>query len=271
MSDFLVTFAFFTFLVFFATGRFRKYPAIAGWACIVLNLWTELPAFLREDNFLYPSLALLSLPFFLITTERLIRDDPFVLQLSRAAAIATLIWVPFALVPFLHDALIFVVVTLAFALITTLGHHPHMVAWDIFGENAFANQIVLGCTGIMAIAMMLGVVFGEQDLTLRQAVSAILLIVSSIFLANLLRVIVVFIAVSDQWFARFPDPTGTGDPNFFWAHNVIAEGLAIIFLIVLVMALARIIPRLGTFIRAIVQVYLGWIRRPRGKPSRDTL
>ena len=168
---------------------------------------------------------------------------------------------PFALVPVLHDALIAVVVTLAFGIITALGHHPQMVAWDVIAENGFANQIILGCTGIMAIAMMLGVVFGEKDLSGWQALLSFLLVVPAIFLLNLLRVAVVFIAVSDKWFAGFPDPTGTGDANFFWAHNVVAEGLAILFLLVLVWALARIIPRLGTFARVLVTVYTGRLRR----------
>jgi len=270
MSDLLVTFAFIMFLVFFIAGRYRKYAAIAGWACIVLNLWSELPAFLRENNFLYPALALLSLPFLAITAERLLREDNFVLQLSRTAAIATVIWVPFALVSPLRDALIAVTVTLAFQLITALGNHPYMVAWDVIVENAFANQIILGCTGIMAIAMMLGAVFAEKDLTVRQAVHSFLLVVPAIFLLNLLRVAVVFIAVSDKWFAGFPDPTGTGDANFFWAHNVVAEGLAVLFLLVLVWALARIIPGLRTFARALVGVYHDRLRG-LAVPQSDTL
>jgi archaeosortase A (PGF-CTERM-specific) len=260
MSDLLVTFAFIAFLLFFVAGRYQKFAALTGWACIMLNLWSELPAFFRENNFLYPALALLALPFFAITTEYLLREDPVILQLSRTAAIATIIWVPFAFIPVLHDALIAVVVTQAYGIITALGHHPQMVAWDVIAENGFANQIILGCTGIMAIAMMLGVVFGEKDLSLRQTMLSFLLVVPAIFLLNLLRVAVVFIAVSDKWFAGFPDPTGTGDANFFWAHNVVAEGLAVIFLFVLVWALARIIPRLGIFARALSTVYLGRLR-----------
>ena len=85
MSDLLVIAAFIAFLSFFFAGRYRKFTAIAGWACIVLNLWSELPAFLQEKNFLYPALALLSLPFLAITAERLVRDDPVVLQLTRTS------------------------------------------------------------------------------------------------------------------------------------------------------------------------------------------
>jgi archaeosortase A (PGF-CTERM-specific) len=260
MSDLLVVFAFLAFSVFFAAGRYRKYAALAGWACIVLNLLSELPVYLAEHNFLYPALALLSLPFLAITAGRLLHDDDVVLQLSRAAAVATVIWVPFVLVPFLRDALISVVVTLAFFLITALGNHPQLVAWDVIAENGFYNQIIPGCTGITATAMMLGTVFSERSLTPRQAFTAFLLVAPPVFLLNLLRVAGVFIAVSDRWFAGFPDPTGTGNANFFWAHNVIAETLAVFFLVVLISALVRVIPRLGTFARALWDVYCGRLR-----------
>lgn len=270
MSDILVIAIFLSFLVFFGAGRYQNYAAIAGWSCIVLNLWSEMPAFFQENNFLYPALALLSLPFLAITAERLIRNDPVVLQLSRTAAIATVIWVPFAFIPFLHDMLISVIITLTFILVTALGHHPQLSAWDVISENGFYNQIILGCTGILAIAMMLGVVFGEKNLTVRQVAAAFLLIVPVIFFLNLLRVAVVFIAVSDTWFTGFPDPTGTGDANFFWAHNVVAEAFAILFLLVLVWTLARIIPRLGIFARELVGVY--WNRlRGLPAPGRDML
>jgi archaeosortase A (PGF-CTERM-specific) len=268
MSDLLVLCAFLAFALFLIARQ--QYAALFGWACIVLNLWSEVPAFLREDNFLYPALAILSLPFFAITAGRLLKKDPVVLQLSRTAAIATVVYVPFALVPFLHDALIAVVVTLAYGLITALGHHPQLYAWDVIAENAFANQIILGCTGILAIAMMLGVIFGERGLSLRQAVLSFLIVVPAIFLLNLLRVAIVFIAVSDTWFAGFPDPTGSGDANFFWAHNVIAEGLAVLFLLFLVWALVRIIPSLGVFARALAGVYWDRLRRLI-VPVQDTL
>ncbi|HSQ93911.1 MAG TPA: archaeosortase A, partial [Methanoregula sp.] len=175
MSDLFVLCAFISSAVFLIARH--PYAAVAGWAFVAANLWSELPAFLKESNFLYPALALLSLPFLAVTAERLVRKDPAVLQLSRTASIATVIYVPFSLIPVLHDTLIAVVVTQAFALITALGHSPQLVSWDVIYENAFANKIILGCTGIMAIAMMLGVVFGEKSLTARQAVLSVLLVV----------------------------------------------------------------------------------------------
>ncbi len=254
MSNLLVLCAFTAFALFLI-AREQKFAAITGWACMMLNLWSEIPALLAENNFLYPARALLSLPFLAISAERLLREDTAVLQLSRTAAIATIIYLPFTLVPFLNEALISLVITLAFGLITSLGHHPVMLAWDVMTENSFSNQIILACTGITAIALMLGIAFGERTLSRMQAVLAFLLVVPLLFLLNLVRVVVLFISVSDAWFGAWYDPTGTGDANFFWVHNVLAEGLGILFLLALTWLLVRMIPPLGTFARNLIKAY----------------
>mgnify|MGYP003800830303 CR=1 FL=1 len=211
----------------------------------------------------------MSLPFPAITAGRLLREDPVVLRLSRAAVFSTVIRVPFAVILLLRDALIPVVVPHAFAAIAHPGHRPHRVAWDAFSEHAFALRIVPGCTGIMAMALMPGVISKMENPPARQAFVAFLLAVPALFPANLFRVVVVFIAVSGTWSAGFPDPTGTGDANFFRARNVIAEGLAVLFLLVPVWALVRIIPRPGVFARAPAGVYRDRLVRPAA-PLRDT-
>jgi len=260
MSDFLILAAFFLFGSFFLAGRQKKYAAIGGWTLVVINLFSEVPAYLKADNFLYPCLAIASLPFLLITVRYLLHDDPVVLQLSKTAAVATMIYVPFAFVPALQDALIATVVNQAVWIIQAFGHHPAMPAWNIIMENGFANQIILGCTGITAIAMMTGVIAGVPNLSWKHGLPAVLMVVSLLFLLNLLRVAVVFIAVSDAWFWFLPDITGnTGfrAADFFWAHNVFAEALAVMALLAITLGLARIIPGLGVFARRLAGLYIG--------------
>jgi archaeosortase A (PGF-CTERM-specific) len=257
MSDILILGAFVSFVLFLARRQQRTYAAAAGWSCMVLNLITDVPVFLSEDNILYPAMALLSLPFLAVTVERLVKDDPVILQFSRTAAVATLIYVPFALVPILRDTLISSVVGQAFLLITAFGHHPQLLAWDIIYENGFANQIITGCTGLTAMAILLGVALGVEKLSLRQVLAAVLLVVPTIGVLNLLRVSIVFIAVSDTWFASFPDPrpAAASGADFFWAHNIFAEAIAVVVLLAMVWGLCRIIPGLAVFARDLVGVY----------------
>jgi archaeosortase A (PGF-CTERM-specific) len=262
MSDAIIFLAFFAFALFFVAGNYRRYAAITGWICIVLNLVSELPAIFAEANFLYPALALLSLPFLIITIRHLLNDDPIAIRLSTTAAVATIIFVPFALVPFLRDALIGVVINLVFILVSALGYSPSWHAWDIITRNGFYNQIILGCTSILAIAIMAGVIAGVPDITVRQRLRVIIPVALLLFFLNLFRVAGVFIAVSCHWFNNFPDPTGTGDPNFFWAHNVIAEALEILFLLLLVVLLCRgrVLPGLFVYAKDVVNLYFRGIR-----------
>ncbi len=122
MTDVLIFAAFLSFVVFLASPRRGKYAAVAGWCCVVLNLWSEMPALLQEKNFLYPALALLLLPFLAITVSSLVRDDPAVVQLSRTAAVGTIIFAPFAFIPVLRDTLVSLVIGRVFLLVTALGH-----------------------------------------------------------------------------------------------------------------------------------------------------
>jgi len=262
VSDVLILAAFLLLGLFFFAGQQRKFAAIGGWSLIVINLFSEVPAYLNADNFLYPVLALLSIPFLIITVTALLRDDPVALRLSQAAAVAMILYVPFAFIPGVQDTLIRAVVNQAFWIIQALGHHPQMPAWNIIMENGFANQIVLGCTGITAISMMLGAVAGVPHLSYRQGISALLIIVPLLYLLNLLRVAIVFIAVSDAWFRFFPDffpNRGLGATDFFWAHNVFAEVIAIVALLTIIIGLSRLIPGLAVFGRELVDLYTGSI------------
>ena len=54
MSNFLALCAFAVFLI----AHEQKFAEIASWACMMLNLWSEIPAILAENNFLYPALEM---------------------------------------------------------------------------------------------------------------------------------------------------------------------------------------------------------------------
>ena len=259
VSDHLIALACTAFVIFLIPWHYRKYAAIAGWSCIVLNLFSEIPAFAAESNFLYPLLAVLSVPFLVITTRCILDEDPVALRLTTTAAVAAVIFVPVATIPILRDTLVAIVIQSVISLVTALGHHPWMYSWDVIVENGFYNQIIPGCTGILAIAMVTGVIASVPGPYLRR-LFVIIIIVPVMFVLNILRVAAVFIAVSDHWFSVWPDPTGTGNANFFWAHNVIAEALAILFLIMLVIVVSRVLPGLWEYARDVGGMYAGAVR-----------
>jgi len=274
MSEIIILMAFLAFIVFLLAGSRKKYAAITGWTLIVINLLIEVPGYLTLDNFLYPAIAVLSLPFLAITIRELLADNPLVMQLSNAAAVGTLIYVPFAFIPLFRDALISIVVQQVVWLLHILGRDAQLEGWNIIMRNGFSTEIILACTGITAMAILLGVAAGSRDLSVKQGVYAFLIVVPTIYILNILRVAGVIIAWSDQWFAYLPDPTGTtefgaGYASFFWAHNVFAEILSLVVLIVIAFGLFRIIPGLADFARDLVDLYVGEVRSLIGK-SGDT-
>jgi archaeosortase A (PGF-CTERM-specific) len=249
------------FLAFLVPSRARRYCAILGWTAIVLFLFAEVPYYLSINNFLYPTLAVLAVPFLYITAKYLLAGDIAVEQLSKAAAVAFLIYAPFAYTP-LGDWLISVVFGQTVWLVNALGFETGLYAWNVVIRNGFRVEIILACTGIQAIAIMLGVAFAVPTTT-RQKVLSFLLVVPTIYILNIVRNTAVIIAYTEQWFPYYPEIAGNGEfgyESFFWAHNVAAELLALVLLVGIAYGLFRIIPGLADLAAGLYQLYSGEVR-----------
>jgi len=267
MIEYLVLISCIGFLAFLIPGRHRKYAAIAGWVFIVLSLFGTLPEYFAENNFLYPVMAALSVPFLYVTIKHLLAEDPRIMHLSRAAAVAFLIYAPFEYLPMAGDWLISFVVGQVVWLLHLFNYPVSLDAWNIIAQHGFRVEIILACTGIQSIAIMLGVAAAVPT-TLRQKCYAFLLVAPTIYILNLFRNVFVIMAYTSQWFPYYPEIAGNGEigyESFFWAHNVIAEILALIILILIAYGLFTLIPRLGAFADELFQLYYGEVNRGFGR------
>ncbi|MDD1678854.1 MAG: archaeosortase A [Methanomicrobiales archaeon] len=237
--------------------RYAHLLAAGGWVAIVAALFTELPYYFSVNNFLYPTFAVLAIPFLAITLRHLFRADPELMQLSRAAALAFLIYAPFAFIPSLGDWLINLVVGQVIWMLEMVQLPVSLPVWNIVARNGFRTEIILGCTGIQSIAILLGVAAGVRT-TLRQKVAAFLLIAPVIYFLNLVRNTFVIAAYTEQWFPYLSEIASNGEygyESFFWAHNVISEILALFVLIALAYELFIIIPGLGDWANDLYTIY----------------
>lgn len=267
MIGYLVLASALAFVLFLVPGPHRRYAGCAGWIGMVLVLVALLPEFAAENNFIYPALTIAAIPFLVITVRRLLAGDGRVEALTRAAAIAFVIYAPFAFIAPLGDWLIGVVVGQLAWLLAAIGFPVSLWAWNIFIHNGFRVEIILACTGIQSIAIMLGVAFAVPS-TLRQKVLAFLFVVPVIWVLNLLRNVFVIVAYTDQWFPYLPQIAGNGElgyESFFWAHNVLAELGALVALILIAWALFRLIPELGDLAVDLVEVYRSDLMRAVGR------
>jgi len=267
MIEYLVLLSCIGFLLFLVPGRHRKYTAIIGWTFIVLALFANLDEYFRENNFLYPLMAALSVPFLYITAKYLLREDERALNLSRAAAVAFIIYAPFGYIPEVGNWLIGLVVGQIIWVLDILRFNVSLADWNIITRNNFRVEIILGCTGIQSIAIMLGVAAAVPTDT-RQKILAFLIIAPTIYFLNLLRNAFVIMAYTEQWFPYWPEIAGNGETgyeSFFWAHNVIAEVTALIILVIIAYGLFTIIPKLGNYADDLYQMYAREIRKACGK------
>jgi len=267
MIEYLVLISCIGFLAFLIPGRHRKYAAIIGWIFIVLFLFAELPYYFSINNFFYPVIAALSVPFLYITIKYLLTEDYRFMQLSRAAAVAFLIYAPFEYLPALGNGLIDIVVGQVVWLLNAFNYPVSLAAWNIITRNGFRVEIILACTGIQSIAIMLGVAAAVPT-TLRQKLYAFLLVVPTIYILNLLRNVFVIISYTQQIFPYYPEIASNGEigyESFFWAHNVIAELVALILLVLIAYGLFTIIPKLGSFAEELYQLFTGEIKKEFGR------
>lgn len=286
MIEYLVLLSCAGFLAFLIPGPHRRYAAIAGWVFIVLTLFASLPEYFRENNFMYPLVAAMSVPFLAITVKYLLNNDERAMHLSRAAAVAFLIYAPFGftqvpLFAWLGDQLISLVVSQVLWILDILNFTVSLTCMnpvteraldpsacaallrDTITRNGYSVQIILGCTGIQSIAILLGVAAAVPT-TLRQKLYAFLIVAPTIYILNLLRNAFVIMAYTDQWFPYWPEVASNGEmgyESFFWAHNVIAELLALVILVMIAYWLFTLIPSLGKFADDLYQMYTGEFRK----------
>ncbi|MDD1671407.1 MAG: archaeosortase A [Methanomicrobiales archaeon] len=257
MVDALLLLASAAFIGSLVPFRYNNILAAVGWASIISALYAELPYYFSVNNFIYPLFALLSVPFLIITWDRLYHRDEPVMSLSRAAAFACLIYAPFAFISPLGDWLIGVVVGQTRWMLDLFRLPTALASWNIIARNGLRTEIILACTGIQSIAIMLGVIGGVES-TLRQKVIGLLLIAPVIYGLNIVRNTFVIAAYTEQWFPYLPEFASNGEygyESFFWAHNVISEILALFVLIGLAYQLFAVIPALGDWANDLYTVY----------------
>ncbi|MCK4270339.1 MAG: archaeosortase A [Methanogenium sp.] len=270
MEVYLVLISSIMFIAFLIPSSKRKYFAIMGWFAIVASILIDLPIYFSENNFIYPIMGLLGIPFLAITISELLKENKLVIQLSRVAAIAFLIYFPFAYMEPLGNWLISVVYDQMLVIFSVIGFQFTQVDWNMVMHDSFRVEIILACTGIQSIAIMLAVAWAVPTTT-RQKILSFLLIVPVIYVLNIFRNIFVVIAYTEQWFPYLPEIASNGETgyeSYFWAHNVLCELGALVALILIAYLLFLLIPQLGEFADGILRLYLEKIREGGDKGKK---
>ncbi len=284
----LFTAALILFILFFIPGKYRKYFGIAAWTALVAGLFAMLPELIfNEGNVIYPVLIVLSVVLLVVTIKHLLKEDKPIMDFTCAGGVFCIIYVPFILFKPLADWLIGTVIYWISVVFNAMGFEYYRVAegsafypdyWNFFFSVppedglvpgvgyvgvGYADEIVLGCTGITAIALLVAVVFLTHTTWIKK-ILLLLLVTVPVYVINVFRNVFVITTYFNQslnlfpeWFIGNPIP---GFASYFWSHNVICEGAAFLVIIVLAVILFKCMPGLLGTVRDIVMIFVGDIR-----------
>ncbi|MDD4127725.1 MAG: archaeosortase A [Methanomicrobium sp.] len=258
IQEFLAAVSLGGFILFLVHGRYGKFFGALGWICLVAMIFANFPEYLHENNIAYPVIAIISLPVLFATVKLLLKENRTIALATRGAAAAFLIYAPFAYIEPLGNLLIAANVFIIQIFLNAIGFTYTMADWNMFMHDVFRVEIVLGCTGIQAIAVMIGVAAAVTS-EIRQKILSAAVIIITVVIMNFIRNLFVIFAYTQQWFQYFPEIASNGQygyESFFWAHNIISEfGLSLITIIILGVALLKINPELKDIIRDIIHIY----------------
>jgi archaeosortase A (PGF-CTERM-specific) len=179
--------------------------------------------------------------------------------------------VPVVTISPLHDALILTVTDHTAWAMNLIGYDPPVVTElsevgverEISGksldlENSFVffpeedvsitYTIVVACTGIGSMAVVGGLVAAVRA-PLRRKVRAVAIAIPIIYALNIARNVFIGVSYGNQYAHFFPDPTMTlfaldNDlrVSYIWADRIIAQGLAVIAMILIIWLVTREVP-----------------------------
>lgn len=213
------------FILFLAPTELKKYFSAGGWIFLTLVFLYVSFSHLPENEFVYPILALIALPFVALTVRGALESNPIVFQLSAVAAIAFTIYALLVFLDPIADWMIAAQVESTAALLNAFGHATSVYSWDTMMSGGYFVQITVSCTPVVGAAVMLGLALGPAGTPPQKAAGAIYAI-ATLIIINSIRLVFVMIAYSDQWFPFFADAVSggfAGFESFYWAHNVMAR------------------------------------------------
>ena len=272
-----------SFVLFFFPTKLQKYFGITAWVALIAGLFALLPELiLIEGNVIYPVLIVFSVLLLVITIRHLLKGTPAITAFTRAGGVFCILYVPFAIFKPLGDWLVGTVVFWVDKVLNAAGLEYYAVSetspyfadyWNFFfsvpAEQflttgvGFGDEIVLGCTGITAIALLVAVVFLAHTSWIKK-LGLILLVSIPIYIINIFRNVFVISAYFGQWFPWFEE-WFAGNPipgfaSYFWSHNVMCEGGAFVVIIVLAVLLFKSAPGILGTVKEIVFLFVDEIK-----------
>jgi len=220
-------------------------------------------------------LSIVAVPACLYTAYLVWAQRQSLLIFSRAIAVMGAIYLPFQTSPELSGATIEMVTVHAEWLMEALGYAPRVQTGEdglrsifVFGAPAdpghdLRTPVLLACSGIGSIAIVSGLIV-SVDGPLRTKLASLAVVVPLIYVLNLVRIVFIVLAFSEQWFASFDwlaamlfgvEQTYLG--SYYIADRVIAQLASVVALLCITWGLLHVLPQLTVFVEEVAYLLTG--------------
>lgn len=246
----------------------------AGWVLFGAYWLTRFPYYYNETHSMIKSvLTLLALPLAIyVAYEILFKDRDVLVRLSQAVAAMGLIYLPFATIEPLSNALIEHTAAQAYRGMQLLGVNAELTMHEGLerrfvvtnpetGES-YATFIILACTGIGSMAIFGGLI-AAVEAPLEKKLKALAVSIPVIYVLNLVRNVFIPTAYGYQWFPYLDDwitsymNEPSGYASFFWADKVISQSLSVVALILIALLIVRYLPEVMDLVDGVLEIVLG--------------
>jgi archaeosortase A (PGF-CTERM-specific) len=211
------------------------------------------------------------------------RESLFVL--SRAVAVMGLVYLPAMMLDVVRVPLVELVTRQTAWTIAALGYTPEVVTQDgvrnvfVFRESgrvARSTVILLACTGLGSMAIFAGLVAAVRA-PLDRKLRALAVSVPVVWVLNVARNTFITLAYGHQWLQVHPDLVlwlfGADHPDlvsFLLADRVVAQTLAVVALVGVLLAVLRELPELQVVVGDLLYLTTGR-DYGLGRPDADSL
>lgn len=252
------------------TVEFERYLSTLGWIALAL-LWLVMAPYFMFDarSPIQSVLVVAAIPASLWAGRIRWRGRDSLFLISKAAAIAGLVYLPAHTIEPVRRWLIEMVAAQTHWLMEHLGHSPGLAPdpavgyMSLFAFDGHTTYIVLACTGIGSIAIFSGAIFSVGG-PIGRRLGATVLIAAIIYGLNLIRNVFVGLATPLGWFDApiFVQIAGwfgveAVRTSFFISHTLIAQPLSLVALIGLTLLALRLVPELFAIFDEVIYIVTG--------------
>lgn len=267
--------------------RLGRWLAAAAWLSFAAFWALLVPHFaFTQVSFVEGVLSALAVPLCGYVAYHVARGRESLLVLSRAVGVMGLVYLPATTLAVVRVPLIELVTRQTEWTIATLGYAPEVVTQggvrNVFvfresGRVARSTVILLACTGLGSMAIFAGLIAAVRA-PLDRKLRALAVSIPVVWVLNIARNTFITLAYGHQWLQVRPDLVlwlfGADHPDlvsFLLADRVIAQTLAVLTVVAVLLAVCRQLPELRAVVGDLLYLTTGddyGLGRPGGSTVR---